>query len=381
MERALQALSDVDLLREPRTIESAQGPLAIIDAREVVLLCSNDYLGLASDPRLADAIRIGAARWGGGAGASRLISGTMAPHRLAERAAAEHVGAAAALIFSSGYAANVGTVQALVGPRDLVLSDALNHASLIDGCRLSRATVKVFRHGDAAHAAALMAEHRGSYARALVVTDAIFSMDGDHAPLPGLREVCDRWDAGLLVDEAHAIGVTGPHGAGLCAELGVRPDVWIGTLGKALGLAGAFVAGSDAIVSLVYNRARSFVFSTAISPAIAAAVPLALAIAREAEDRRARLREHARRLRQGLSDLGLTIGAGSSAIVPVQLGQPATAARFSARLLEEGVLVQAIRPPTVPPGTSRLRVVPTARHETEHIDRALSAFARVVGRP
>ena len=371
----LAAIHDAGLLRTPREVGSPQGPIARVDGREVVVLCSNDYLGHAAHPQLATAQRDALAAWASGAAASRLVTGTMTPHREAERALADLVGHPAALLFSSGYAANVGALSALVGPGDLVLSDALNHASLIDGCRLSRARVLVYRHCDPEHLDQLLAAHRHEARGALVVTDSIFSMDGDTAPLRALRAVADRWDAGLYVDDAHAIGVLGPSGAGLCAAEGVRPDALLGTLGKALGLAGAFVAGSHELVRLLENRARSFVFSTAIPPALAAAVPTAVALARSAEDRRARLHRHIGRIRPALADFGLRVAPGQTPIIPVLLGDPDSAMRASALLFERGVFVHGIRPPTVPDGTSRLRVVPTGAHTDEHIERALDAFA------
>jgi 8-amino-7-oxononanoate synthase len=371
----LAGLSEAGLLRRPRTVASPQGPVALIEGRERVVLCSNDYLGLATAPDLRRGLADAAAEWGTGSGASRLISGTMTPHRVAEAALARFVDAPAALLFSTGYAANVGAIQALVGPGDIVLSDALNHASLIDGCRLSRADVRVFRHRDVAHAEALLREHRGSARVALLVTDALFSMEGDLAPLRELRALCDRWDVGLLVDEAHSLGTRGPSGRGACVEIGIRPDVLIGTLGKALALSGAFAAGDPAIVALIENRARSFVFSTAPPPAIAAVVPTALRIVEESDVKRATLRAHADALRAGLSRLGLDVPPGDSPIVPVLAGAADRAIRWSNALFEGGVFVQAIRPPTVPEGTSRLRVVPTASHLPEHLDRALAAFA------
>lgn len=371
----LAAIQDAGLLRTPREIASPQGPTARLDGREVVLLCSNDYLGHASHPELVAAQRDALPAWASGAAASRLVTGTMTPHRDAERALAALVRQPASLLFSSGYAANVGAISALVGPGDLVLSDALNHASLIDGCRLSRARVLIYRHSDPDHLDALLAAHRHEGRAALVVTDSVFSMDGDHAPVRALRALADRWDAGLYVDEAHALGVLGPEGAGSCPAADVRPDAVLGTLGKALGLGGAFVAGSTDLVRLVENRARSFVFSTALPPAIAAAVPTAVDLARRADDRRDRLRRHTARLRAGLAGLGLDVPPGDTAIIPVLLGDPETAMRASARLLERGVFVHGIRPPTVPAGTSRLRVVPTGAHADEHIERALDAFA------
>jgi 8-amino-7-oxononanoate synthase len=295
-------------------------------------------------------------------------------HLEAERALASFVKAPAALLFPTGYAANLGALQALVGPGDLVLSDELNHASLIDGCRLSRAEVRVYRHADAEHVDALLRAHRSRFRGALVVTDAVFSMDGDFAPLADFRSICDRWEAGLFVDEAHALGVFGPGGRGACAEAGIAPDVLVGTLGKAFGLAGAFVAGSKDLVRLLENRARSYVFSTAALPAMAGAVPTAVALVERAEEARSLLFGHAGRLRAALTAAGLDVRPGHSPIVPVIIGDPRAAMEASQKLFEADVFVPGIRPPTVPPGTARLRVVPMAAHSTEHIERAIAAF-------
>ena len=294
----------------------------------------------------------------------------------AELALARYVGADAALLFSSGYAANVGTLSALANHDDLILSDALNHASLIDGCRLSRATVHVFPHAAADEAERILATHRHRYRRAFLVTDAVFSMDGDLAPLAAHRSLADRYDAALVVDEAHALGVLGPRGSGLSAQLGVTPDVMIGTLGKSFGLAGAFAAATAPVIDLLYNRARSFVFSTAPPPALAGAIPTAVQLVEAADDRRTRLRHLSHRLRQGLEALGLpTTSAAETPIVPVHIGDPGRAADVADALLASGHFVSAIRPPTVPPGTSRLRVVPIATHDTADVDALLEALA------
>jgi len=371
----LDALDAAGLLRRPRTVRSEQGPEVDIDGHRVVLLCSNDYLGLASDPELRAAATEAIARFGTGAAASRLISGTMTPHLDAERTLADLVGAPASLLFSTGYAANVGALQTLVGPDDLVLSDALNHASLIDGCRLSRATVRVYRHTDVEHLAELLAAHRGSHRRCLVVTDGLFSMDGDRAPLAALRRLCDAHDAWLMVDEAHALGVLGPRGSGACAEAGIQPDILVGTLGKALGGSGAFVASERSVVLLLANRARSFVFSTAPSPASAVVAQVAAHRAAGADDLRSRLRHNTQRLRTGLRELGYSVPEGDTPIVPVLLGDPQRTMQLSAHLFERGVFAHGIRPPTVPAGTCRLRCVPTAAHTDAHLDRVLEAFA------
>ncbi len=378
VEQRLLELERSGLLRTPREVEGKTGPLARIDGREILLLCSNDYLGLAVDPEIAGALAGGSAIAGGTS--ARLVSGTTDAHRAAERALASYVGVESALLFSSGYAANVGAIQALVGPEDLVVSDALNHASLIDGCRLSRAQVRIYAHRDTEHAAALLREHRAGARAALIVTESCFSMEGDQADLTSLQKLAHEFDAGLLVDEAHALGVFGPRGRGLCAELGVMPDLLVGTLGKALGLTGAFVAGPSASIRLLENKARTFVFSTAFSPALARLVPIAVEKAHDAERGRAILHAHADRLRAELHEMGWPVRGQRGPILPIVLGSPRAATQASSWLWELGVFVQAIRPPTVPIDSSRLRIVPTASHTSRHLDAALEAFRNVAAR-
>lgn len=355
-------LSDMEragLLRTP--------PAAPASTRMLVL-CSNDYLGYAG---LALPSEVGTAS---GAGASRLVSGTHEAHLMAEGEIAAWLSVEAALLFSSGYAANVGAVAALARPGDVVVSDALNHASLIDGCRLSGATVEVVGHVDVEAVESALVRARGARRR-WVVTESLFSMDGDTPDLRRLRELCDRHDAALIVDEAHAIGVFGPRGAGLCAEAGVRPDVLIGTLGKSLGLHGAFVAGSSTLRTYLWNRARSFVYSTGISPVVALAAVDRVRRAAADDPARARLALITRRLRSGLQALGAELLPGSSSpILPWLLKSPGAAVEMSRRLASEGVLVQAIRPPTVPAGTSRLRIVANASLSPSDVERALAGF-------
>ena len=372
---ALRQLEAAGLLRRPRRVEGAQGPEIRLDGKPVICFCSNNYLGLADDPRLLAAAR---REEGFGSGASRLITGTMDAHHEAETLLADFVAQPAAALFANGYAANLGTIQALVGPGDGVFSDSLNHASLIDGCRLSRAAVHVYNHRDLEHLESLLADHRPALRRALIVTDSLFSMDGVRAPLGGLASLAQRHRAGLLVDEAHALGVFGPQGAGLCAESGVRPDALMGTLGKSFGGAGAFVAASREVVALIRNRARSYIYSTAPPPSLARAAVAALALVRDASEARATLLGHAARLRSALEGLGYRVAPGSSHILPVVIGDNETTMQLSASLLERGVFVQGIRPPTVPVGGARLRLTPMATHQPHHIDRAIEAFAKVV---
>jgi 8-amino-7-oxononanoate synthase len=359
------------LLRTLEPLASPQGPVVRIGGQSLVNFSSNDYLGLAADPRVARAFVAGLERWGVGAGASRLVVGDTEAHRRLEARLAAFEGTEAALIFNGGYPANLGLVQALVGRGDLVVSDALNHASLVDGCRLSRAEVAVVPHADVEAVARALA--RDGFRRRLVVTDAVFSMDGDPAPLGPLSEVCARAGAALLVDEAHATGVLGARGSGLCEATGVRPDVRMGTLGKALGGFGAYAATTRAVADLLVNRARSVVFSTTLPPALCEALVVAIDVLETDPELRPRLWRNIRRFVDGLCRLGFA-AEPRSAIVPVILGTPERAVRASAFLRERGLLVKPIRPPTVPEGTSRLRFALSAAHTEAHVDRALQAL-------
>jgi 8-amino-7-oxononanoate synthase len=371
-----------DLRRGLRALGSASDAEVVVGGRSVLLLSSNNYLGLATHPALRAAAAAAIARWGCGAGASRLICGHLDLHAAVEAKLAAFHGTEAALLFPSGYQANLGAIGALVGRGDHVFSDALNHASIIDGCRLSRATVHIYPHGDMDTLARMLAAAPPS-GRRLVVTDSVFSMDGDRAPLRELVAVADQYHSWLMLDEAHATGVLGPRGAGLAEACGLagRVAVHVGTLSKALGGAGGYVAGSRALIDVLVNRARSFVYTTGLPPAAAAAAGAALDVIAAEPARRAALLRNAAALRDGLSRLGFTVG-GDTHIVPVLVGDNRRALALAAALFERGVLVQAIRPPTVPPGTARLRVTPMATHTPAQIERALAAFAeagRVTG--
>lgn len=375
----LEALRSSGLLRDPVVAENPSGTHLVVGGRRLLNLCSNNYLGLADDPRVRDLLLDAAARWGS-ASASRLITGSLRPHRDAEAALAGFSGHEDARLFSSGYAANVGAISALVGADDLVLSDALNHASLIDGSRLARARVLVYPHRDLDALEGLLREHRPRARAALVVTDAVFSMDGDLAPLGGLREIADRHGAGLLVDEAHSLGVLGPSGAGHAQALGVRPDVTTGMLGKAFGLSGGFVAADAATLRLLESTARSYVFSTGVHAALAAVIPGLVSLVRDADEARVRLRAH----RDVLSAALPRPRAGaepdpSTAILPVIIGDSTRALRLSSELAARGLFVQAIRPPTVPVGSARLRIVPIATHSETDIADAARLLREVLG--
>lgn len=360
------ALGDLDRLGQlrspPTTDEIASGP--------GIVLSSNDYLGLASDP-LPPLGR-------SGSGASALLGGYQHAHLLAERALAELVGLEDALMFSSGYAANVGVISALAGRGDLIVSDALNHASIIDGCRLSGAEVRIARHLDSSSVSTALAD--GSrFRRRLVVTESYFSMDGDLADLAGLSRICSATDTILVVDEAHALGVFGPEGRGRCAATEVVPDVLVGTLGKAFGLQGAFVAGPRRLKHWLWNRARSFVFSTAMSPALAAAVPARVSKVKGLDDARSRLESTGRALREALPDPART---GVGPIIPFLVGSEAVAERAAAEARLRGVVVRAVRPPTVPAGGSRLRIVASSVISPTDLDvacRVLREVSALVG--
>ena len=372
----LAAVKQSGLYRQVRLVAGAQEAAVVLDGREVLLLSSNNYLGLASHPVLKRAAQDAIERFGCGAGSSRLISGTMELHRDLEQRLAAFKHAEAALVFPSGYHANIGVLSALMSPGDTILSDALNHASIIDGCRLSRAEVRIFRHRDMAHLDQLLAACPASGQR-LIVTDSVFSMDGDVAPLADIVALARHFHAWVMVDEAHATGVFGPNGAGVVEELGLAGTVEIqmGTLGKALGGAGAYVAGSRELIEWLTNRARSFVYTTGVPPAVAASALAALNVIAYEPERRKQLWNNATFLGQGLEELGYKLGATRSPILPVIIGSTEQTMALAEALLQRGVFAQGIRPPTVPEGTSRLRVTPMATHTREQLTYALEAFA------
>jgi 8-amino-7-oxononanoate synthase len=374
----LARLRAAGLKRRRALLESAIGPRVQIGGREVLLLCANDYLGLAGDPRLRAAAAQAAARWGAGAGASPLVCGHTALHAQLERELASFKGYERCLLFGSGYLANTGVIAALAGPSQVILSDRLNHASIVDGCRYARAETIVYKHGDLDSLAAGL--RRAGPRRALIVTDAVFSMDGDLAPLAGIVELAQAHGARVLVDEAHATGVLGPGGRGLVAALGLEGevDVVIGTLGKALGSYGAFACCGATLADYLLNRTRTLIFSTALPPPAVGAALAALELLRAEPTLLERLRANAALLRAELARHGLQPPAGETPIIPLIAGAPEAALRASERALADGVFVQAIRPPTVPPGTSRLRAVATAAHSEEDLRRAAAVLARAL---
>ncbi|HET9103364.1 MAG TPA: 8-amino-7-oxononanoate synthase [Solirubrobacteraceae bacterium] len=382
LEARLDELRSLGLQRRTRLVSGPQGPHVLLDGKPVLLLCSNNYLGLADHPRVRQAAAEAAMRWGVGAGASRLISGTMTIHRRLEERLAAFKRRDAALVFGSGYLANVGTVSALARPGDVVFSDELNHASIIDGCRLSRAEVFVYDHADAEHLewGIEKAEGRG----ALIVTDSVFSMDGDIAPLTEIVELAQRHGLRTVIDEAHGTGALGPGGRGALAEAGLEDevDVIVGTLGKALGSYGAFVACDETMARYLINAARTFIFSTALPPPAVAAALAALELVTDRPERVAKLAANAAALRDALTAEGFDVSGSRTHIVPLMVGEADRAMRICEAALHRGVFAQAIRPPTVPPMTSRLRLAVMASHreaELRDAARLLGSVARAHG--
>jgi glycine C-acetyltransferase/8-amino-7-oxononanoate synthase len=388
IEARLAELERLGLGRRLRMVSGPQGPTVLLDGRPVLLLCSNNYLGLADHPRVREAAADAAMRWGVGAGASRLVSGTMTIHRRLEERLAEFKRSESCLLFGSGYLANMGVIGALAGRGNVIFSDELNHASIIDGCRLSRAEVIVYRHRDSEHLEWSLRRHGGRRAgeRAdLIVTDSVFSMDGDIAPLEEIVELAQLYGARLVVDEAHATGNIGPGGRGAVAQASLEGevDVVIGTLGKALGSYGAYVCTSEEIVRYLINTARSLIFSTAPAPPAAAAALAALELLLERPHRVQRLRSNARALREALAAEGFPVPHSEMQIVPLIVGEEDAAMQLCAEAIERGVFAQAIRPPTVPAGSSRLRLTVMASHSPSELRaaaRVLAAAARTIAR-
>jgi 8-amino-7-oxononanoate synthase len=371
----LEELRESGLHRRLRLIEGAQGPRVLLDGEPVLLLCSNNYLGLADHPRVREAAADAALGWGAGAGASRLISGNMSPHRELEEQLAAFKGYETALLFGSGYLANIGVISALAGRGEVVFSDELNHASIVDGCRLARAETFVYHHGDLDQLAWGLREARGR--GSLIVTDGVFSMDGDIARLDELMRMARDYGCRLMVDEAHATGALGPGGRGSVAAAGLsgEVDLVVGTLGKALGSYGAYACASAELRDYLLNTARSFIFSTALPPPVLAAATAALELLEAEPGRVQRLNANAATLRQGLLAEGLRPGGEQSQIVPLEVGDAERTMELCERLLSRGVFAQGIRPPTVPAGSSRLRFSVMATHE----EAALREAAKLTG--
>jgi 8-amino-7-oxononanoate synthase len=381
LSKELEALRAADLYRAPRVFEGRADRVVVKDGRELLCFASNNYLGLTADEAVIQAASEATLRYGTGSGASRLVSGTMDLHVRLEEELASFEKTEAALLFGSGFAANLGTITALVGPEDIVYTDRLNHASIIDGCRLSKARLEIYAHADPDDLRNRLARNQNQDPgrRRLIVTDGVFSMDGDLAPLPQILDLAEAYDAWVLIDDAHATGVIGPRGAGTADHFGLDSPrlIRLGTLSKAFGGEGGFVAGPAILIDYLRHKARPFVFSTAPSPATAATALKALEIVRTEPHRRERLHANAERLRESLRALGYTVPGYLTPILPVMVEDPGRAVALSKALEERGVLAPAIRPPTVPYGTSRLRVTAMATHTDSDIDRALIAFREV----
>ena len=374
----LLRIEEAGLYRKLRRVESDQGPTLRLDGRDVINFSSNNYLGLANHPSLCKAAKEAIDRYGCGSGASRLISGNMTLHEELENKISELKGTEAALVFNSGFQANTGILSTLVGEGDAIFSDALNHASVIDGCRLSRANVVVYGHCDVDDLEQGLKD-APSIARKLIVTESLFSMDGDEAPLADIVSLAEKHGAMVMVDEAHATGIYEPNGSGLVAKLGLgdRVPIQMGTLGKALGGFGAYVAGSQALRELLINRCRSFIFTTSLPPAVMAMAIAAIDLIKKEPQRRQALRDNCQLVRAGLEAQGYSVRTSRSQILPLMIGDATQCMKLSGDLLQRGVFAQGIRPPTVPPGTSRLRITLMATHKREHIDRALKTFKQL----
>ena len=373
--RELEEIRRQGLYRQLRHVEGEQGPTIILDGQEVLNLSSNNYLGLANHPAIRAAAKEALDRYACGSGASRLISGNMTLHLELEESIAKLKGTDAALVFNSGFQANVGLLSTLVGEGDVIFSDDLNHASIIDGCRLSRARIVIYPHCDLERLEYEL-KRIPQKSRRLIVTETVFSMDGDIAPVREIVELASRHGAMVMVDEAHATGVFGPNGGGIVEELGVGEDVLVqmGTLGKALGGFGAYVAGSRNLRDFLINRCRSFIFTTSLPPVVIAMAKSAIDIIKSEPERRHALRENSQILRKGLEIIGYSLGRSGSQIIPLMVGEGPKCMSMAEHLLRKGVYAQGIRPPTVPPGTSRLRIAPMATHTREQLERALKAF-------
>ncbi|MCX7570585.1 8-amino-7-oxononanoate synthase [Tumebacillus sp. DT12] len=373
----LDEIREAGLYRSLRRMESATQRAVTVEGRTLLMCASNNYLGLANDPRVQEASIRAIREYGTGSGGSRLTTGNTDLHEKLEEELAIFKRTEAALLFNSGYAANVAALTALVGEGDLILSDALNHASLIDGARLSKAQRQVYGHADLTELDALLRGAQGRYRRILIVTDGVFSMDGDIAPLPAICDLAEQYGADVMVDDAHSTGVLGPNGAGTVDHFGLygRVAVQMGTLSKAFAAEGGYIAGSRDMIDYLVNRARPFIFSTALSPAVIGAARAALQIVREEPHRREQVLAQAEWLRSMLRGEGFTVFPSETPIIGVLIGEAEEAVAFARRLEEAGVYAPAIRPPTVPAGTSRIRLTLTATHTNSDVDAIREAFA------
>ena len=362
-----------------RVLESASAAESRFDGREVINLASNNYLGLTTHPKLMEAALEATRKFGVGSGAVRTISGTMSLHMQLEERIARFKHSEACVVFQSGFAANAGTVSAILGPEDHIISDELNHASIIDGCRLSKAKIHVFPHKDVAAAERILQELASVSGRKLLITDGVFSMDGDIGALPGLTKIAETYGAVMMVDDAHASGVLGRNGRGTVNHFDLygRVHIQVGTLSKAIGVLGGYVCGSRDLIEFLYHRARPFLFSTSHPPAVAAACMAAFDVLEQEPERIQNLWENTKYFKQGLTAAGFNTGVSETPITPVIVGEAKIAHQLSAALFEEGVLATGIGYPTVPDGKARVRTIVTATHTRQQLDRALDIFARV----
>ena len=378
LQNELNERAALGLLRQRRTLHSAQSPHIVVDGKSYLSFCSNDYLGLANHPLLVRALKQGAEQYGVGAGAAHLVSGHFHPHHQLELELADFINKPAALLFSTGYMANLGVVQALVGKDDTVFADKFNHASLNDAMLLSRATVKRYRHNDMTQLAQLLQQTKSG--RKLVITDAVFSMDGDLAPLPELLALCEQHDAWLLIDDAHGFGVLGEQGRGALSHFGISSKriIYMGTLGKAAGVFGSFVAAEKIVIDTLVNHARSYIYTTATPPALASALLASLRLIANGDALRSHLQSLISQLRSGLRGLPWAVMPSATAIQPLLVGDNQAALNLSDELRERGIWVAAIRPPTVPQGTARLRITLSAAHSAADVTRLIEALHELV---
>ncbi len=380
--KELSAFEESGLYRRLALVQGPQEPRVRIKGRDVILLCSNNYLGFANHPKVKEAAILAIEKYGFGSGASRLVSGNMEPHRELEERLARFKGSEAALVFNSGYHANIGIISALVGRGDVIFSDKLNHASIVDGCILSRAEIKRYPHKDMNVLEDLLKKHPSPLTPhpSLIITDGVFSMDGDIAPLKELSELSEKYGCMLMLDDAHAAGVLGANGKGTLEHLGIEnPEIiQMGTLGKALGGFGAYIAGSRKLIDYLINKSRSFIYTTSLPPAVCAASIAAIDIVENEPQIRQGLWDRVKFFREGLKNAGLNTMQSETQIIPILIGEADTAVKISNDLLDKGIFVQAIRPPTVPEGTSRLRFTLMANHSWDDLKYAVDCVKKAV---
>ncbi|TDI91521.1 MAG: 8-amino-7-oxononanoate synthase [Candidatus Dadabacteria bacterium] len=372
----LELIHDKKLFRLLTELETGQSPEVTISGKSYILLGSNSYLGLSVDPKVVESAKLALEKYGTGSGGSRLVSGSSDLHRMLEEKIAQFKNTEASILFSSGYLANVGTISALVGSDDIIYSDELNHASIIDGARLSRADVKVYKHLDLNNLQALLDSDKNKTCKKLIVTDTVFSMDGDLVPLPELVEISEQYGCMLMIDEAHATGVLGKRGSGATEHFGVedRVPVVMGTLSKAVGSLGGYIAGSQELIDFIRNRVRSYIFDTSLPPASLAASITAIDIIENEPERREHLWKMVEQFKTGIEDTGLKVLPSHSAIIPILIGDAEPALNFAKMLRDNGVFTPAVRPPSVPYGMCRIRATLMAQHTQEHVNTALKAF-------